>query len=228
MPYRRTYRRYRRPYRKSYKQSKSNKYLSYASTAIKALSLAKYAVSVLNPEKKIFDIGATGSALDTGSIYLLTGIAQGITNSTRNGNSIKAATNQFRCIFSLNASSTRFDNLCRIMLFIDTNQDENGSNPQVTDVLASAQVNSPLNNLRIGRFKILADRIVKLNGVGAGQTVRQVNIFHKLHHHLRYSGDYTGSPANLRQGQVYALVMSNQSVNRPTFDIINRFKFYDN
>lgn len=185
--------------------------------------MGKFALSVLNPEQKFFDYQATAQAVaNNGSIFNITsGMAQGADASTRNGNSIKAASNLLNATMHWTAASSSSQRM-RWMLLVDTNLD--GVLPLVLDVLQVADINSPLNAGNAGRFTVLYDKTVLLDQYHPSHEIER---FRKLSHHLKFSGG-AGTAAQARDGNLFLLVISDSVASYPTFDFYNRFRYYDN
>ena len=102
------YSRRRNAYRKK-RYNKSAWYDRKYSTldlAKKSWAAVKYLKSVINVEKKKHDTSSSGSISSAGGIQLLSNIAQGDTDQTRDGNSIKMQSMLLRATFTLNASAT--------------------------------------------------------------------------------------------------------------------------
>lgn len=174
---------------------------------------------LINVEKKFIDTGVIAvNPSNTGTNTILTNIAQGADYNQRNGNSIKLSSTYLKLIFANNPTSAA--TFLRVMMFIDN--DNIGSAPAVTDVLEAASVVSPLNHTNGKRFKILSDKT--LCASLQGPDIVKYNQYKMLSNHVKYSNATTGS----REGQLYILLISDQSVNTPSVSYFVRSRFIDN
>lgn len=240
MPYprrRRTYRRrtYRRPSRRSSASSHWSGFNKFISSATSVDNLTKLAESaywgvqrlsrLVNVEVKKFDaVVASGTAVNsTGSAYPLHEIAQGDTDQTRDGNSIKPLSNLLSIQLANNA--TAVNTRLRVLLVKDLQQIAD-TTPAVSDVLdgsVASFVDAPLNNLAVGRFKILKDRTFTLTTVSA--PVINFKWYTKLYGHIRYNGT---ASTDVQKGGLYLLFVSDQATNTPTMGFNTRLSFTDN
>lgn len=220
MPYRRKTNRKRRPRKTNYMGSAVSAY----KLAKQAYSQIKYLKSLINVEKKKFDLELTSSAIsNSGQIYSLCAIAQGDTDQTRNGNSILCQHVSMRGrLLQSNSITTTL----RLMLFMDTQQISDTA-PIVSDVLDTTFSNyfqAPLNNLTVGRFKILWDK--QLNSNPGQSAMVQFKHFQRLTgHHVRFNGTAAGDS---QKGTLYLLAISDQPTLTPTLDFASRLTFTDN
>lgn len=212
------YKRYgRKRYRKRYRQRRGgNSMWNIAKKA--ANGIVKY---YLNPEYKFLDNSGQVNPSSTGQVISGNGlIAQGDTDITRDGNSIKVTSWLHRITLEKNASatSTRF----RIILFSDVSSA--GAVPAVTDLLQTASVISPLNRVNGSRFHVLQDKTCVLDT----DTPQKVFEFYKkMQHHIKYL-DGTANTTSLGQGSLYVLILSNEATNTPTMNYYSRMRFLDN
>lgn len=215
MVYRRkNYRRRNRRYRKRYP-----KY----TTAGSAMFLAKKALSLINVEKKYVDNNNTGFSIGTTpTITPLSLIAEGITEGTRTGNSVKLYSHFTRFSVQINASATA--TRVRMITFID--KVSAGSAPSVTQLLTASTVLSALNKDYCGsRFKILSDRMICLSQ--AGRQEAYTKVFNKLGTHATFIGS-GATQADLGTGHVYLLFISDEATNTPTGSLYSRISYIDN
>lgn len=207
-------------------------YRNYApaiGTAYAAYRMAKRIKRTLNPEQKFLDKNFSDNTIPASVTGLvLTDMGQGITANTRNGISIRSASLfiNFKIFRSIN-STRLYDNI-RVIIFIDTNQDENAAYPSTSDVLTNTTnttvINSPLNTRKAGRFTILYDKVFSLTEL---RPIVNMKVFKRVGHHVRFQGSGT-APTDLRQGHIYIMYMSDATENSPGQLTQTRYRFYDN
>ena len=103
--------------------------------AKKAWSGFNYVRGLLNVEKKFIDFSVSGTAAAAGAVTLLTGLAAGDTNTTRDGNQIRYKYMNVKYQINTNTIST-VNRLLRIVIFMDSQNQS--ALPAVTDVLEAA------------------------------------------------------------------------------------------
>lgn len=160
MPYKRAYtKRKRYGARRSGTSKGWSRYIPSAATAAKALSLAKYAASVLNVEQKFFNT-SQNTTLATSTIISLFHPPQGDGASQRDGISVKMTHWSFNLMLRCPSTQTQY-NAVRVVLFMD--HQCNGANPLVTDVLDLDNDMVCHRNLANGRrFHIYMDKVYQM------------------------------------------------------------------
>lgn len=215
------YKRYRR--RKRVVRRKPG-WASYArsgiSLAAKAFALAKYLKSIVNVERKFFDVAQTNQAIGTTAvIYPLTQIAQGDAYNNREGNSVKAKSLFYRQTTVLNTSAEQ--TFVRVVIFKDMEQ--NGTSPTAAQLLeSSGNYISPLNHVNGTRFKILRDHIVNVTKT---LNAKQYETYIRLSNHIKFSDS---ASTDTKEGNIYLLLLSDQATNTPTIDFNSRLRYVDN
>nr|UOF78571.1 capsid protein [Cressdnaviricota sp.] len=226
------YRRYKREsYGENYKRlrRKFKKYSAGGSTmaryggyALKAWNLAKMLKGLINTESKYGDSGIqTLTPTNAGGVSYLSGLAQGLTNITRVGNSIlaKSILLNIQCVINASATNT----VVRLVLFVD--HDNQGATPAVTDLIQSADARAFINRVNGKRFSVLKDWQYVLNtSTGAQQNDK---VFLRLAHHIKYSGTDAAIGSQL-QGAMFLMVISDQATNTPTVIYNSRLRYIDN
>lgn len=209
----------RRNYRRSKKSTSTS---TWGGVARKALKVANFVRTLVNVEKKFFDINATAltTMSNTGAVYAMTGVPQGDAYNQREGNSFKLVSQFFRIQAYLNPGNVGGENV-RFMVVSD-NEDQ-GSIPAVTDILEVPNVISPLNHTNGTRFKVWYDKMYTMTQ--EGREVVDFKMFKKCQHHVKFSGPGGG---NTREGNLYLLAICNSSTNFPSFSWYNRVRFIDN
>lgn len=197
--------------------------------ASKALRTANFIKSLVNVETKFIDTTNTVDVSATSAIIPLTLCAQGVTDETRNGNSIKAYKNSLKYNLSI-SSGTPTDSVVRIMLVLD--KSPNGTVPVISDILDNTgsltETLCHYNGDNMGgRFIILADKRHHLDTQGREQVTG--SLFHRLRHHVKYD-DTTAVIASATTGHLFLVYVSNNATMEaePTLTYSNRFYFLDN
>jgi hypothetical protein len=126
-----------------------------------AYSMGRQALALINAEHKHIDVTASGSLSTTSGTLgptLLSGIAQGDTAVTRDGNKIRLKAMDFLMRINASSSATR-DTLLRLIIF--KVKQPQGALPSATDVLGTT--NEPISlaawDTR-GTIKILYDEFI--------------------------------------------------------------------
>lgn len=192
---------------------------SVGQLAAKAYKAAKYVASVVNVERKFFDVTNTGLSPSTvGSVYPLSQIGVGDTFNTREGNSIKALNEYIQLSAQLNTAAEA--TFLRCILFMDN--ENNGSTPAVADVLESVGYLSPINHVNGTRFTILRDCRIILTKTG---NAKEYKIYKKLGSHIKWSGS---NGTDTKEGHLYLLLLSDQATDTPSVNFLARMRFIDN
>jgi hypothetical protein len=192
-----------------------------------AYSLAKRAVAgvrsitrLINIETKNFWQMFTATPGTTTTTVYLSAIAQGLTNSSRVGNSIKMQKIYFKLWATTNTAST-VDVPVRILLVRDV--ECQGTVPTPTDILedTSTMQNFLLSDkdyTNSSRFSVLADYLFVMPGSAAGYTIPSTQFFeYSQPHsgHLKFRGtDSTVSSA--AEGAIFVVYGSSAASNPPT------------
>jgi len=178
-------------------------------------------IPMLNVEVKSLDTISTYSGNAAGFVIPQTALAQGADYNQRDGISIKAVSIESRLTLDGNAAAN-FDDV-RIVYFIDTQNQ--GTTPAVTDLLEATDVRSAFNHINLHRFVILVDDMFTLS-LG-GPTAKASTHRLPLDHHVKYTGAASAA-ANLREGNVFFMLISQQAVNTCYLRLYTRFSFVDN
>lgn len=230
----------RRTYRKRTRPTKGGTLMKYASGAVKALAIAKSAYNtakflkgLINTEKKKFDrsVGATELALTgSGTSNTFCGIAEGTSDNTRNGNSIRCKGVRFMAVIRNASVDPQPTCMVRVMIVLDTQTISDNSLTTLADILEntgdSSVITSGLNSATAGRYKILYNRVFLLDNLTKPQ--HKVVKYIPLDHHVRYNGS-TGS--DIQKGNVFYFTFCNGVTgvyNNPSIEIDTRTYFYDN
>lgn len=180
----------------------------------------QYLKSLVNSEVYKFDSTANPEADSTGSITHLTPIAQGDDDGNRTGNSILAKYLWLQLLVTMGGSAT--DTTYRVIVFIDRQQISD-TTPAIGDVLEATALTAPLNNLTVGRFTILYDRVH--NVCTSSIRTRQHRLYFRLQKHIRYNG---AAGSDIQRNGVFLMIFSNEPTNDPAATMRWRIGYYDN
>lgn len=219
MAFRRRFRKFRSGRR--YKKRSSGYLGAFKRTLPYLASSVRFLKSVVNAEKKYCDTSVvTVTPNTTGQLVFLNPIATGTDQVTRNGMSVKATSLFVQGSVVKNASAT--SSIVRLLLVMD--HDNQGTAPNVTDILDSANVNSQLNQYNGKRFQILRDKKLVLD---TDEVTKIFKYYMKLGMHLKYGGTTSGS-GSARDNALYMLLISNEPTNTPSLTYSSRLRFIDN
>lgn len=219
-------------FRTYYKHSKRTIGTAY-NIASKALTLASKVNRAMNVEYKHHDVyqAATAtSALPTtvnNQLWLLNGIAQGDTATTRDGSSLKIVGINIKA--DLLTAATNGYAQVRVVLFRYKNP--MGSTPAWGDLFVNngnAFVHDFRNLDNIESFSLLYDRVHVINPPDAGgQSSKYFTINHSRPIKVRYSG--AGSTASdISEDQIWMAIVSDRGANVPSFTVNARLRYVDN
>lgn len=197
-----------------------------------AWSLAKRTASGLNEirkliniEEKILETVQTSTGFDTtGTVFVLSQVAQGTNYTERIGNSIKMQHIVVR--WRLFKASAATASVCRLILFRDL--DGYGTPPTTADVLqtvgATTAPLTPPDFLNRKRFAIVRDELLDVNSTGDSTYSGVWDVPHEGH--ILYLGSTAASASN-GKGSLYMLAVSDESTNVPTIAFSSRIVFTD-
>lgn len=224
MPYRRRprYRRRRRYTPRStgfFNTSKFTPQKAY-SMAVQAAKDIWYIKGLINSEMHKLDNGAsiTPSNSNAQSLIPLAALERGDGDDQRTGNSVFVRSVNGNIFFEKNTSATF--TYVRMMIVIDTQEVADGT-PSVAAVLQSDYA-SHLNTTTVGRFKVLASKVITLNSNVPSRN-HKINL--PMRHHIRYNGSAT---TDTQRGQIYLLFISSEATNTPTCRYNLRLSYHDN
>lgn len=193
-----------------------------ASAAFTALKIANGLKGLINSERKYIDKTGSFTQGTVPSITRLTEIAQGDTETTRDGDSVLMKTLTIRERGVIHNSSTS-SVLLRRVIVVDTRCD--GVLPGMTDIFTTTSLTTHMNNDQDGRFVILKDNIFRLSAEGTRDYYKKLHL--NLNIHCKYDG--SGSIIDDAKGnQIYYIIWSNDNTNQPSVDFNSRIRFTDN
>lgn len=219
--------------RKTYRKKRPAKAVSWYNKKYSPLDIAgkawqgvKYLKSIVNVERKVFDLQTAFSVTDgNGVLTPLTLIAIGDAYNQRDGNSIKLMSNYITLRFLASPAATTTN--IRYMIIQDT--EYNGSALSTSQILESnvtvTSVISPLHHTIGTRLKVLCDKYVHMDSADQSSAIREV--YTDLDHHIKFD-DANITTTTLREGHLYLLTISDLAVNQPACQLYNRVRFVDN
>ena len=216
--------------RKARKSSQASSRTNYDTTEAPS-DLAKYAIDVIkktdkvirffNTEDKMFDSTQSTSPDNAGIILGLSFIRQGTAWNQRIGNSIRLLKWIFKA--SLQIAPTPLATNVRAIVFADMNN--NGTFPNVSDVLESVNVRSPFNHTFLQRFAVISDRLIPLSQQGDPNFA--IEIEEPTNFHVYYDGD-SGTNAMYRNNNLFLLLLSDVSAaTAPGWTSYSRLHYVD-
>lgn len=213
------YKNRRRYYRKKAPKTKSftSKALSVAGKAATALMLAKRIRDMVNIEYKIVELAAGVSPDWNGNYSVLNTVVQGVTDTTRIGDSIKCQNYNMR----MNLIRGAADCITRVIFFWDA-QNKTSSAADILSYVGSGQsTQSPKVYDKRFQTKWLYDKSFILT---SNSPIKKANIKLPLNLHTQF--DNTSTTVNT--GKLVMLVISNVGANLPAVNFVGRLSFTDN
>jgi len=191
-------------------------------TAYKAYSLATKLARFVNTENKYYISNFAAEVItNTGTIYNLCAPPQGITDTSRTGDSIKLMSVSGRLYFQ---SSAATGSLVRMIIF--RGKQENGTTPTVGSVIdtsLAADYLAPKPWDDRFRTKILYDQLLNMSTTGSRDLVRNIDI--KLYGHLQFQ---EASATGVEDGGLYLMLIGNLAATNPTANWHLRTTYVDN
>jgi len=181
---------------------------------------------LINIETKVSNFnGSTLVPTATAVVSCLSQIAQGTDYTSRVGDSIRI---QDLTVYASFQVSTLAAQATLVRFLIIRDLDGYGTAPTIADVfdagLTANNVLAQYNFLNSDRFSVLFDELFMLD---VNDTPTGVVSFHTTHQgHVKYLGSTAATTSN-GKGSVYAVAVSNQATNKPTYEINSRLRFTD-
>lgn len=227
MPYRKRYYPSRGRGRGYYgRKGKRKNYIFYRRLKNKTYWMAKKALALTNPEFKLHNFQQTANTINTsGTIDTISLIAQGDTDTTRDGNSIKITRMHIRGFIKQDAVATQ--TMIRMMVVLDrqTNGAQFSMSDLIADTTAGDAIVSPLVINNKFRFRVLVDRVYHMSSESS--TIIKFNIFRKMGMKMRYSANaaaITSCPSK----SIAVVFISDEATNSPTVTYFSRLRYLDN
>lgn len=173
-------------------------------------------------ERKVIQSATSAAITNTASIsYQLTAIAQGDDINNRNGNVITLTGFSYKGVLS-NHTDASNGTMVRIVLVQDLQQ-VGDTGPGYTDIFEGLTIDSSLNDLTRGRFKVLWSKLITINQSFSGQVLkRYIKKWIKFPNiKVRYNGS---ANTDIQKNGLYLYFLGDQATNTPTMD--DQFKVY--
>ena len=180
----------------------------------------------LNAEMKFVDTSQNGGTVTfAGTVTPISLLAQGLTVSSREGESIRVHGIEAR--FGASADPTATRNYLRTIVFAD--METRGAAPAAADVLENTgngnSYASPWNHLGGPRFNILYDSGPMAVSTAAGPKAWEVMIPYNEHVHYNGAG---GTIASSYEGSLYVLQIADVTALGPSCTLYTRVHYADN
>ncbi len=181
-----------------------------------------YVMSMLNVEDKYIDTGATTTLSGAWQLFLLNGCQLGTTATTRNGQSIKLHSLEFRAFLTMNGASTAVQS-SRIVLFAD--KQSNAAAPTATDIYPAAVAGQRVVSY-LDRFTIIRDEWFVLDPNAPSGELLVLSL--PMNFHVSFNTGNVGDVTDITRNSIYMMVLSDAGANFPTLVWTNRLGFVDN
>ncbi len=219
------------PYKKYNKYKKKNQFARYVpslTTAHKALQIALATKKLLNVEHKTIDSAAIFQTVSaSGFIIPLTNTQQGTTSVSRDGDQIKVTSIYWKYWLSFNTAASFSFVRCMLIQDKQTNSAQFTAADVLNDVSSgNVAIVSPLNLDNKYRFKVLYDKVHKLND-NSGNLIQYKELYKKVDLRIRYDGNI-GDITDLSSNSYSLLMISNQTGNMPSITSYTRVRYVDN
>lgn len=214
----------------SARKTKSTNYTgAMVLSALKGYALTKLKQKLgLNTETKFLDVAGTTTATTTLSTRIQSPtLAQGLTDSTRTGASVRITKVETRVSIVVPAAATT----ANVVRIIQVRYLRTGA-PALADILdTTTDITSPLNDHHADLgVQILKDLSVPLGTATGGDGSAYVHWTHTgLADHMTWpDADTTGTPAACLKGAIYTYWMVDNVTTVPVFTSKSRYWFVDN
>ncbi len=189
--------------------------------------MAKKALSLVNVEFKQHNSVLTSGTISdgTGFIQQLTNIAQGDTNLTRDGSSIKIVSIYLKGFVQINSAATQ--SIVRLMIVLDkqTNQAIYTTADLLHDVTEGDSLVSALNLDNKHRFVVLWDKSFTVDNNNNG--IVHFSFFKKCNYPIRYDNS-AAAITSLTSNSLSMVRISNEGVDFPDITSFTRIRYVDN
>jgi len=157
--------------------------------------------------------------------FLLNGVSQGVTPTTRVGRRILMKSLYIRWFLQL-AATTTGGTPVRMLVVYD--KQTNGAAPSVTDIVLTDEITSPMNLSNSKRFQVLCDQTWSCVGTGGPQSI-VLNKYMKLDKTVEFNTGNAGTVADITSGSIYVLCWSGNglAVTVPLGVLYSRVRFQD-
>lgn len=225
MPYgqRRYARNYRRGGRSGGGRAWYDKKYSTMQLAKKAWWGVKKIKKLINVEFKNHDINIANTVTVAGVAHTLTGIAQGDTQGTRDGNSVLGQKLELKIQY--NQDSEADTSIIRTIIVRDKQQQADTA-PTLTEILdqdLTTVLTRPYSSESPKRFSILHDSMLTLNKETKTVAIKTIKL--KCNQHVLFNGTAAG---DIQKNGIYLFFLTNEDTNEPTVLGMSRLTYTDN
>lgn len=174
------------------------------------------------------DTETSVSILNDGTnLYLLTGIQQGDRSLDREGLVIRIHSLWVKMVIASN-TTTNANQLIRVMIFRDNNNDNDTTAPAVSgDLLEGTNVLDFREHRIKGRYTVYYDKIVNLNPKITGIGITHYKEYYKKFKMAPRCYYTNTTAADISKGQLYIMFLGNSASNQATVSYKARVKFTD-
>lgn len=171
-------------------------------------------------EVKMFNVADSVAVNSSGDLLNLCGIVQGTDYNQRLGNEVIVKSIDVRANHQQHANAV--NTTIRYMLVQDRQTVADAAGFTTLDILSTTSVNSFLNRLTIGRFKVLFDRTFQMSDSGnnGGYLKEHVDCFIPV----RWNGT---AATDIQRNNIALLRISDEATNTPTSNATIRLRYTD-
>lgn len=223
MVYKKNYKRAKPTFQKRSGRSRFMKAgASAGSMAYSALKMAKRLKDMVNTEYKYYDQQVNASYDHTGNLNILNTPAQGQTDTTRIGDSIKIQNLTLRGYIYANALAT--STLFRLMVIWDPQNKSSATSDILQNIASVYAPISPKNYDKKFQTKVLLDKCYSIVSGGADSAMRQFDFVLPINQHTQFDAAST----TINTGALKILLVSAAGANLPTCVYSARVTYTDN
>lgn len=195
-----------------------------ADTSRRAYAIGKQALAMINAEKKHFDASASDQPGTTPLLTCLNGIAQGDTDVTRDGSSVRFKALQFQMLLHLNTTTQPLYDVFRVVIF--RHYQPAGVNPTNALVMATTAINSFTNWHSRDLYEILLDKTYCLDPTAGPFSIAD-SVDFRLDDVTRWNGA-TAASTDLDNNGYWIMCWGIENTNKSVFGWQTRMLYYDN
>lgn len=191
----------------------------------KDVKYLKKAVKQNKPDVKYISWNSGYSTISSvGSMQNLTGIAQGLTATTRVGDVVQPKRISLTLVAELSTQTSTVAQPVRFILFRD-NQQQPDTAPTMNDLLQtpSEGILSFINVPQQQRFTVLYDKLVPLQSQNLGQWFHKISI-DLSKHKMIFNGP---NNTDIQKNGIYLLIVGDQLITLPYFKYLGKMTYTD-
>lgn len=178
-------------------------------------------------EIKTIDNSAGWAAMtsDHWDMFLINGISQGVTRSTRIGSNYVISNLFIRLALAVDTNNTSSQQLCRVMLLYD--KEPHAVAPTVSNIFQDDTETFSFINLNfLRRFKIMYNKMVNLTKV-QGQSTRIFQIKKAFRLNVQCNQSNNGDVTDIEKGALYLMIRNDQAQYPPNYYYYSRMRYID-